>query len=190
MVPVAIVESWQRDYLSPMELTEERRLFATGNYDQVIERLYDASVASDDPQAHYLLARAFGAVGQHRKAADHFERAIDGQLGERQDTEAVLAYTATLRSLGRYFRAAQVLRCAISRHRNNELFRALLALTEYKLGMYRESVDRLVRLLVETTTSGEIQRFTSLLLHYSEGLTGWNRRDEGDFDYGRSHSVS
>ncbi len=167
---------------------EARKLLAEGEYKRVAEELVFPQEAgrSADPEGHFLLGKALSRLGRHREAAAHFEIALEKGLHPRDDAEAVLTYVATLRSLGRYFAAATALRSAAERHPENHLFRALLALTEYKLGMYRESVEGLTRLLVETTSSGEIQRFTSLLIHYAEGLQGWNRREEGDTTYGRS----
>jgi tetratricopeptide (TPR) repeat protein len=172
-----------------MTLAEARRLFMAGSYLELVNALLPAIDGNGDdagPEEHLLLAKALGRLGRHREAAEHFELSVGQGLPEREDAEAVVTYTATLRSLGRYFAASKVLRAAADRHKENHLFRALLALTEYKLGMYRESIDELTRLLVETTSSGELQRFTSLLLHYAEGLRGWNRREEGDTTYGRS----
>lgn len=171
-----------------MTLVEARKLLAEGEYRRVAEELLPAPEAGSNAPAegHFLLGKALSRLGRHKEAAARFEMAVGKGLTAAEDAEAVLTYVATLRSLGRYFAAAQVLRQATDRHPENHLFRALLALTEYKLGMYRESVEGLTSLLVETTSSGEIQRFTSLLLHYAQGLQGWNRRDEGDTTYGRS----
>lgn len=176
-----------------MTILEARRLLAGGEYKRVADELVPGQAAGSnaEPEGHLLLGKALSRLGRHKEAAVHFDNALENDalkkgLSPREDTEAVITYVATLRSLGRYFAAARVLRGAADRHPKNHLFRALLALTEYKLGMYRESVEELTTLLVETSSSGEIQRFTSLLLHYAEGLQGWNRRDDGDTTYGRS----
>jgi len=171
-----------------MTLLEARKLLADGEYTLVAEELLPGPDPQDnaEPEVHFLLGKALSRLGRHKEASARFALAVGQGLSPEEDSEAVLTYVATLRSLGRYFAAAQVLRQATYRHPENHLFRALLALTEYKLGMYRESVEGLTSLLVETTSSGEIQRFTSLLLHYAQGLQGWNRRDDGDTTYGRS----
>src|SRR6056297_3113516 len=171
-----------------MTVSEARKLLAEGEYKKVADELAPGPTArgTSEPQEHFLLEKALSRLGRHKEAAAQFDLALKEGLPPREDAEAVLTYVATLRSLGRYFAAAQVLRQATDRHPENHLFRALLALTEYKLGMYRESVEGLTALLVETTSSGEIQRFTSLLLHYAQGLQGWNRRDDGDTTHGRS----
>lgn len=170
-----------------MTVSEARKLLAAGEYQRVAEELVPRSAEDTvGTEEHFLVATAMSRLGRHKEAAIHFDRAVGRGLSPKEDAEAVITYTATLRSLGRYFAAAKVLRGATERHGDNPLFRALLALTEYKLGMYRESVEGLTSLLVETTSSGEIQQFTALLVHYAEGLQGWNRRDEGDTTYGRS----
>ena len=170
-----------------MTVSEARTLIAAGEYQRVAQELVPGSAEdAGSAEGHFLVAKAMSRLGRQRDAAAHFDKAVGKDLAPKEDAEAVLTYTATLRSLGRYLAAAKVLRGAIERHEENPLFRALLALTEYKLGMYHESIEELTSLLVETTSSGEIQRFTSLLLHYAQGLQGWNRRDDGDTTYGRS----
>ena len=123
-----------------------------------------------DGALHYQLAVTFGMQGDESAALKHYRTALDAGLPEVEEGQAALAFTATLRSQGRFLEAARFLREMLARRPHDDGLRAFLALTLHKLGMHSEAVQTLIRLLVTTSDSSHVQSIAGILSFYADSL--------------------
>ncbi|WP_406447601.1 tetratricopeptide repeat protein [Streptomyces sp. NBC_00876] len=125
---------------------------------------HDAAIAYQTAWSHDSLGLEAGAV-------PFYERALEGAGLAAEDRHgAFLGLGSTLRVLGRYAAALDVLRRGLGEFPHDAALRTFLAMTLYNVGESREAVRTL--LLVSAATSGDpqVQAYRSAIEYYADHL--------------------
>lgn len=123
-----------------------------------------------DARANYQMAWLHDAQGLERAAVPWYEAALVGELADADLRGALLGFGSTLRSLGEYERAAQVLRRGMERFPEAGEFPAFLAMALYNLGENRDAVAMLLAELARSSSDAGVQRFRRAIDFYGERL--------------------
>ena len=124
----------------------------------------------DDARANLQCAWTLDRLGQESPAVEYYRRAIDLGLEDEEARPALLGLGSTLRALGRYDEAVDVLDGAVDRFPQHRPLRVFRALARYNTGRYKEATEELIRLLVESTGDEEISRYEAALDLYASDL--------------------
>ncbi len=123
-----------------------------------------------DARANYQMAWLHDAQGLERAAVPYYEAALAGELADVELRGALLGFGSTLRSLGEYARAAQVLQRGKERFPDAGEFSAFLAMALYNLGQSRESVAMLLAEVTRSSSDAGVQRYRRAIDFYREHL--------------------
>jgi tetratricopeptide (TPR) repeat protein len=135
---------------------------------QILRELLAA--APDDALLHYHMAWVHDAMGQEGAAVPYYERAV--QLGLAGDNlrGALLGLGSTLRALGNYPRAVEVLQQGRDTFPDDRSFAVFLAMALYNTGAHGGAMELLLRALAETTSDLHIHRYQRAILFYADKL--------------------
>jgi tetratricopeptide (TPR) repeat protein len=123
--------------------------------------------ARDELQSAFALDRE----GREREALSHYRRALAGDgLSDDERRRGQLGFGSTLRALGEYAAAVDVLSAARVEFPDDRAFEPFLALALYNLGRHAEAVELLVTCLAETTSDEGIAGYRRALLFYAPRL--------------------
>jgi tetratricopeptide (TPR) repeat protein len=125
------------------------------------------SLEPDVAVAHYLAAWARDAQGSEADALVHYEKAFALGLTGENLRGALLGAGSTYRNLGQFGRSEEMLRRGIQDYGDSSEFSAFLALTLYSAGRFREAISILLKLVADTTTNVNIQRYNRALRYYA-----------------------
>lgn len=89
-------------------------------------------------------------LGRHREAADAYERAIALGLEPHELSAAFLGLGSSLRCLGEYARAEEVLQQGRLQFPDQREFEVFLAMTLHNLGRHAEALQLALTTLIET----------------------------------------
>jgi tetratricopeptide (TPR) repeat protein len=124
----------------------------------------------DDPRIAVQTAWVHDSLGLEEDAVAHYEAAIAGELSDDELRGALLGLGSTLRALGRDADSDRVFRRGIERFPDFRPLHVFHALTEYNLGRYREAVQHLLEVLLESTSDPDILRYRRSLAAYAQDL--------------------
>ncbi len=123
----------------------------------------------DDPDVNYQMAWTCDSLGYESEAVPYYEKALSNGLSEDRKG-AFLGLGSTYRCLGSYEKSLRVLDNGLREFPNDRALQTFYALTMYNLGEYRDSIARLLTLLLDTTSDPSIQSYDRALRFYSERL--------------------
>lgn len=123
-----------------------------------------------DARANYQMAWLYDAQGLERAAVPWYEAALAGELADTDLRGALLGFGSTLRSLGEYARAVQVLGRGMERFPQAGEFPAFLAMALYNMGNSNEAVAMLLAELVRSSNDAGVQRYRRAIDFYRERL--------------------
>ena len=125
----------------------------------------------DDGVVAYQTAWIHDRMGLESAAVPHYRRAIDsGQLGPEDRLGALSGCGSTLRVLGRYDEAADLLRAAAAEYPDDGAVQAFLAMALYNLGRHHEATSLLLRLLAATSEAPNVQAYRQSIEYYAQDL--------------------
>ena len=130
-------------------------------------------MAAELEEAHAALERALAhdRSGREREAIPHYRSALAaGGLTVEEEQEALLGLGSSLRVLGEYEPACEVLVAAHERFPEYRAFEPFLAMTLLNLGRHDEATELLLRCLAETSADPSVSRYRRALLAYAPRL--------------------
>lgn len=137
---------------------------------EILSVLY--AKAPQHPQVNYQLACYHDSLGEEGQAVPYYEQAIALGLPDEDLRGALLGFGSTLRCLGMYTRAADILRQGVQRFPNQQEFPVFLAMTLYNLGQHAEAMQLLLHTVVtvNTTPDAGIANYQQAILFYHDKL--------------------
>jgi tetratricopeptide (TPR) repeat protein len=131
--------------------------------------------ASDELERAFALDRE----GRERDALLHYRSALGGEgLAADERRRGLLGLGSTLRALGEYEEAVDVLSAARGEFPDDRAFEPFLALALYNVGRHAEAVELLATCLAETTSDEAIASYRRALLFYAPRLDEtWGQED-------------
>ena len=125
----------------------------------------------DEARAALERALAHDRSGREREASPHYRSALAaGGLTVEGEQEALLGLGSSLRTLGEYEPAREVLVAAHDRFPDYRAFEPFLAMTLHNLGRHGEAAELLLRCLAETSSDPSVSRYRRALLLYASRL--------------------
>ncbi|WP_327170359.1 tetratricopeptide repeat protein [Streptomyces sp. NBC_01336] len=125
---------------------------------------HDAAIA-------YQTAWSHDSLGFEAQAVPYYERALNGRGLAAQDRHgAFLGLGSTLRVLGRYAEAREVLGRGLSEFAQDAALRTFLAMTLYNLGEPREAVRTLLLVSAATSRDPQVQAYRPAIEYYADRL--------------------
>ena len=102
-------------------------------------------------EIHYQLAWTCDVLGREAEALPHYEKAIALGLPANELSGALLGLGSTLRCLGHFQRAHDVLASGLAQFPGNREFEVFLAMTLHNLGRHAEAMQRVLTVLADTS---------------------------------------
>ena len=131
---------------------------------------YVLAESPEDSEANYQMACVCDLQGRERKALPYYSRAIAGGLSGEARASAFLGLGSSHRALGEYAKATEVLRRGMLEFPEERALQVFLAMALYNTGEHRESVEILLRNLIETTSDAGIKSYEEALDFYASRL--------------------
>ena len=123
----------------------------------------------DNAQVNYQCAWSYDALGLEKEAIPYYERAIRLGLPGRDQQEAYIGLGSSLRAIGAYQKAKEILEESIMKF-DDRAAKVFLAITLHNLGEHGEAVRTLLELLLTTSSDERIQSYQKALLFYADKL--------------------
>ena len=124
----------------------------------------------NNAQIHYQCAWSFDVLGEEAKAIPYYEKAISLGLDHENLEGALLGLGSTYRTLGQYEKSAQTFQKAIQIFPSNQAIKVFYAMTLYNLNHHKESMELLLKCILETTKDDQILRYSKAIEFYSDKL--------------------
>lgn len=137
---------------------------------QMLLGLYDES--PHDPHVNLQCAWVHDLMGLERDALGFYEDAVNLGLEGDDLREALHGLGSTLRCLGEYQRAIEVLRRGAREFPASKEFGPFLAMACAEAGECRYAVGLLLRDLAQTSSDPDIIRYRRALLSYAQEFIG------------------
>jgi len=102
-------------------------------------------------EINYQVAWTCDVLGKESDALPFYEKAVALGLPENELSGALLGLGSTLRSLGHYDRAIEVLRSALAQFPDNREFEVFLAMALHCAGQNTEAMKLLLTTIADTT---------------------------------------
>ncbi|QJC51450.1 tetratricopeptide repeat protein [Paenibacillus albicereus] len=137
------------------------------------------ALAADEPgnaRALYQAGIAHDNVGLGREAIPYYEKALQLGLAGAERERCLMGLGSTYRYWGRYDEAIETLRTGIAEFPANLPMRVFLSMALYNRGDSKESVELLIRTLLEASDDEKLRYFSRGILAYAEDL---DERAEG-----------
>jgi tetratricopeptide (TPR) repeat protein len=153
-------------------LAEGVRWREQGRLDDALARMLDLSARyPEDAAVAYQTAWIHDRMGLESAALPHYRRAIASDGLDPQDRlGALTGCGSTLRVLGRYKEAAELLAAAVEEFPEDGALQAFLAMALHNLGRSDEAVTLLLRLLASSSTAPNIQAYRTAIEYYAQNL--------------------
>ncbi|PLT46431.1 tetratricopeptide repeat protein [Paenibacillus sp. FSL W8-1187] len=130
-----------------------------------------AEHAEEDAELQYQLAWTHDSLGLEREAVPHYERALSLGLAEPgDDAGARLGLGSTLRTLGRYAEARQLLEASAQRYPERAEFRVFLAMALYNEGEAARAMELLLRELADSSSAAGVRDYAPAIRFYADKL--------------------
>lgn len=124
----------------------------------------------DDARVNLQCAWIHDRLGLETEAVPYYERALDVGLSGDDLHHALLGLGSTYRALGRYEEAIETFNRATNDFPADAGLQVFQAITLYNNGEAKQAVEKLLTILVETTSDTSITRYRPALLEYSADL--------------------
>lgn len=125
---------------------------------------------SSDAFINYQCAWSFDVLGEEAKAIPYYEKAIQLGLDTENLEGALLGLGSTYRTLGQYEKSRQTFQKAIKLFPSNKAIQVFYAMTLYNLNQHKESMELLLKCVVETTQDQHILEYKKAIAFYSDKL--------------------
>jgi tetratricopeptide (TPR) repeat protein len=122
----------------------------------------------NDPSVLFEVGGSYDVMGQEAEAIEFYRRAVDEGLQDDELQECLVCLGSSLRVIGDFDEAVEVLEDATLRFPEKRSGQAFLALAYYNAGEHRKAVQLLLDLLLETTSDENILAYTEPLSFYRE----------------------
>jgi tetratricopeptide (TPR) repeat protein len=119
---------------------------------------------------HYHCAWTHDAMGLERDAVQFYEKAMQCGLEGEDLAGAYLGLGSTLRGLGHYEQSEKILSEGFEKFPEKKSIETFLAMALYNRAKYKESVSRLLKILIATSADKDITQFGRAILHYAADL--------------------
>lgn len=123
----------------------------------------------NDANLNYQLAWCYDVLGREKEAIPHYEKAITEELEEKDQVEAIIGLASTYRTVGAYEKSKTLLEESLKQY-DNKALEVFLAMTLYNVNDYEQAVGLLLKLLSETSSDENIQKFSRAIEYYSNKL--------------------
>ncbi|WYP27563.1 tetratricopeptide repeat protein [Alkalihalobacillus sp. FSL W8-0930] len=124
----------------------------------------------NDAELHFYLASTYDGLGQEAEAIPFYQKAIELGLTGINYEKAFVQLGSSLRCIGKYEEAQEIFQKGLKEFPENAALSAFQAITEYNLGHNRQSIQRLLGLLLKEPTNEWIQTYKKALTFYSKHL--------------------
>ncbi len=143
-----------------------------GRLDEARGRMLDLSHAfPDDGPVAYQAAWIHDRLGLEREAVPYYLKALSsGQLSAEDRLGALTGCGSTLRILGRYEEAVELLEGALAEFPGDGGLAAFLAMALYNVGRHHDSTSMLLRLVATSSTAPNIKGYRAAIEYYAGDL--------------------
>jgi tetratricopeptide (TPR) repeat protein len=159
--------------------TDKGRLLAegiawrqAGRLDEARERMLNLSRAyPDDGLVAYQTAWVHDRLGLENEAVPYYLKALSsGQLGVEDRLGALIGCGSTLRILGRYEEAVELLEGAHAEFPDDGGLAAFLAMALYNVGRHHDATRLLLRLVAASSTAPNVASYRAAIEYYAQDL--------------------
>lgn len=126
--------------------------------------------APDDAHVNLQCAWIHDKLGLESEAVPFYERAIEAGLDADDLNHALLGLGSTYRALGRYEEAMRTLSSASREFPEDRGIQVFEAMALYNAGEAKQAVEKLLSLLIATTSDPSITRYRAALAEYAEDV--------------------
>ena len=126
--------------------------------------------APNNPQVLYQAAWTCDTLGWEAEAVPYYEKALKAGLMGWDKKGAYLGLGSTYRCLGEYEKSDQILTRAVEEFPGDKALQVFHAMTLYNLGESKQSVQNLLKIMVESTSDERIQSYAKAIELYAEDL--------------------
>jgi tetratricopeptide (TPR) repeat protein len=143
-----------------------------GRLEEARERMLELSHAfPGDGLVAYQTAWTHDLLGVEREAVPHYLKALSsGQLSAEDRLGALTGCGSTLRVLGRYEEAVEMLEGAVAEFPDDGGLAAFLAMALYNAGRHHDAMSTLLRLVAASSTAPNIARYRAAIEYYADDL--------------------
>lgn len=153
----------ERELARAIALRENKKYEATRDALVIL-----AASCPDNGRIQYHAAWAHDVLGLEAEAGPHYMRALDLGLSDpKEEAGAFLGLGSTLRVLGRYQEASEVLEEAKRRFPNDRAFDVFLAMVRYNLGNHSAAMQLLLTVLADTSTDPNVSQYAQAIRYYA-----------------------
>lgn len=129
-----------------------------------------AAMHPDDPVVNYQYACSFDVLGEEAKAVPYYEKAIKLGLDGEDLQGALLGLGSSYRTLGAYEKSQGVFRQGIQQFPDDHAMKVFYAMTLYNLQKHEQSMEILLRTILETTVDENLLAYKKAIAFYSDKL--------------------
>ena len=140
--------------------------------DEARERMLELSRAfPDDGLIAYQTAWTHDRLGLEREAVPFYLKALSsGQLSREDRLGALIGCGSSLRVLGRYEEAVELLEGGLAEFPGDGGLAAFLAMALYNAGRHHEATSTLLRLVAVSSTAPSIEPYRAAIEYYAGNL--------------------
>ncbi|MCP4421130.1 MAG: tetratricopeptide repeat protein [Chloroflexi bacterium] len=124
----------------------------------------------NDPLVLYEVGGSYDVLGEEKEAIPYYQKAIVAGLDGDDLQECLVCLGSSLRNVGNFDEAIEVLEEATEHFPENNSGKAFLALAYYSDGREDEAVKLLLELLLNTTKDKDILAYADPLDYYKDNL--------------------
>lgn len=125
----------------------------------------------DDGLVAYQAAWIHDLLGLENEAVPYYLKALSsGQLGVEDRLGALTGCGSSLRILGRYEEAVELLEGALAEFPDDGGLAAFLAMALYNVGRHHDATGILLRLLAASSTAPNVARYRAAIEYYAQDL--------------------
>jgi tetratricopeptide (TPR) repeat protein len=124
----------------------------------------------DDALVHYEAACVHDYLGLEAEAVPYYVRAIELGLPAEELRGAYLGLGSTYRVLGRYEQAIATLEEGLAMFPGGREFIVFKAMAEHNTGRSKQAVEALLRVIAETSSDAQVQKFERAIMLYAEDV--------------------
>ncbi len=129
-----------------------------------------AGASPEDALVQYEAACVHDYLGLEAEAVPYYVRAIELGLPAEELRGAYLGLGSTYRVLGRYKQAIATLEKGLATFLGGREFIVFKAMAEHNAGRSKQAVEALLRVIAETSSDAQVQKFRRAIMLYAEDV--------------------
>lgn len=129
-----------------------------------------AAAARQDATLQLETACVHDFLGHEQHAVPYYRAALAGDLSDEDRKEACLGLGSTLRVLGKFEEAFELLDQSVATYPEDSALKVFHAMAAYHVGKHKQGLQTLLKLLAETSAAPDIQRYRSAIRQYAQDL--------------------